>query len=435
MSTQEIVLKFIKCPSCKSLMPSTAVKCGMCGFELKVVEEEPSSESVRKGRLRQRTTSFAGDLISGEQHQSSEDTLKESPVRGSEKTDVSDKKSLETSESYVSPGKIKIIDGKPVSRISGLRFRVPDEVENKVESDPDYEPEDDDSFIDEEDDSSNEIYKQEGSRIREDESDDQHFPKKRKRKRKKKKRVVAESDSVSIHDPLSSSASFDMAKSKTETSNLSRDFESISRDSVSSRSDLKFESGQKSSESGVANIDIDVPLGENATHRSTRDLSHVRQVSSEERGPSEVPIQSSVVSHDISQAKVANVSSRNVPLGDRKMDQSVNSSSLIGWFVNYSTNPKGTSFEIRQGKQFIGRQALRSDDLVISDSAVSTPHCLLQADNSESVLLQDLMSEQGTFVKKGADSEYRQIEASIALQHGDRIRLGSYELVVCLIPR
>jgi hypothetical protein len=67
MSANEIELTFIRCPSCKNLMPSTAVKCGMCGFDLGG-GDDVSEEQQKKPRLRQKTFSARADELSGSDH-------------------------------------------------------------------------------------------------------------------------------------------------------------------------------------------------------------------------------------------------------------------------------------------------------------------------------------------------------------------------------
>ena len=106
---------------------------------------------------------------------------------------------------------------------------------------------------------------------------------------------------------------------------------------------------------------------------------------------------------------------------------------LVGWLVNFSQNEKGAGLEIRSGRFFIGNQRLRDGDIVISDSAVSTPHCLVQATRG-SFQVQDLMSEQGTFVKRRGTDSFVSVVNPIKLAHGDILRLGSYEVTVILIP-
>jgi hypothetical protein len=108
---------------------------------------------------------------------------------------------------------------------------------------------------------------------------------------------------------------------------------------------------------------------------------------------------------------------------------------LVGWLVNYDQDAKGVAGEIRSGKFFIGRQRLRKHDMVIGDSAISTPHCLMAASCSGGLVVQDLMSDQGTFIKKRGAGSFVKVQDSTKVEHGDCLRFGGYEVLVCLVPK
>jgi len=105
---------------------------------------------------------------------------------------------------------------------------------------------------------------------------------------------------------------------------------------------------------------------------------------------------------------------------------------LVGWLVSYSNNSNGFSIELRTGKFFVAKQKLREDDLIIPDSAISTPHCLIKVSKG-SLQVQDLMSENGTTVKKKGTNSYVPSDEVSAVEHGDKLKFGAYELSVCLV--
>jgi len=107
---------------------------------------------------------------------------------------------------------------------------------------------------------------------------------------------------------------------------------------------------------------------------------------------------------------------------------------LLGWLVNFDQDSRGIAAEIRAGKFFIGRQRLRKSDMVIPDSAISTPHCLVAASRGEGLKVQDLMSEHGTFIKRKGKESFVQVRDAVSVEHGDAIRFGGYEVLVCLVP-
>lgn len=105
---------------------------------------------------------------------------------------------------------------------------------------------------------------------------------------------------------------------------------------------------------------------------------------------------------------------------------------LFGWLVNYS-NPDGDATELREGKFFVTASSLKSSDLILEDSSVSTPHALCVVSTDTGFQVQDLMSDRGVFVRRrGADSYQREYEI-VSVEHGDWVRFGDVEFLVSLI--
>ncbi len=107
---------------------------------------------------------------------------------------------------------------------------------------------------------------------------------------------------------------------------------------------------------------------------------------------------------------------------------------LIGWMVNFAQDPTGVARELRTGQFFIGKQRLRNNDMVLSESTVSTPHALVKANFKDGIRMQDLMSEHGTFVKRAGQNGYNRHYEAITLQHGDWLKLGDHEVLISLLP-
>lgn len=105
---------------------------------------------------------------------------------------------------------------------------------------------------------------------------------------------------------------------------------------------------------------------------------------------------------------------------------------LVGWFVRWDGDAKGSSREIRSGRYFISGEQLRPTDLVIAEAGLSVPHCLMRAGNG-SLMIQDLMSESGTEIKR-ANGGFQSVDEACAVQHGDIVRFGDFEVMVCLLP-
>ena len=107
---------------------------------------------------------------------------------------------------------------------------------------------------------------------------------------------------------------------------------------------------------------------------------------------------------------------------------------LVGWLVSYDSNPNGESIEIRSGRCFIGRKRLRPSDIVVDDASISTPHCLVQSDAAQGISVQDLMSIEGTYVCRSQGRKYEEYADRVKVNHGDTIKVGSVEFLVCLVP-
>ncbi len=108
---------------------------------------------------------------------------------------------------------------------------------------------------------------------------------------------------------------------------------------------------------------------------------------------------------------------------------------LAGWLAVFANSPQGESIELRAGKFFVGRQKLRATDMIISDSSVSTPHCMITIGGAEGLVVQDLMSEQGTHIRRAGSDSYSPLLSPTAVHHGDWLRFGHYEVLVCLLPK
>ncbi len=105
---------------------------------------------------------------------------------------------------------------------------------------------------------------------------------------------------------------------------------------------------------------------------------------------------------------------------------------LSGWLVSYE-NRDGRAIELRAGRFFITGTSIRDSDLILEDQSMSTPHALVSITDSR-LLIQDLMSERGTFIRSQGDAQYRREESVIEVQHGDWIRFGDVEFLVVLVP-
>lgn len=105
---------------------------------------------------------------------------------------------------------------------------------------------------------------------------------------------------------------------------------------------------------------------------------------------------------------------------------------LFGWLVSY-LDPDGAAVELREGKFFVSSEKIRPGDLVIDDASVSSPHAMISVFIKNGLVVQDLMSERGVFVRRRGKAAYRREEEATRLEHGDWVRLGDVEFLVVLI--
>jgi hypothetical protein len=107
---------------------------------------------------------------------------------------------------------------------------------------------------------------------------------------------------------------------------------------------------------------------------------------------------------------------------------------LFGWLVSYAASG-GTAVELREGRFFVTQSGLKSTDLVIDHPSVSTPHALATVSVDVGFHLQDLMSNEGLFIRRrGTEDFIREVHATV-LEHGDWVRFGSVDFQVALISQ
>jgi pSer/pThr/pTyr-binding forkhead associated (FHA) protein len=106
---------------------------------------------------------------------------------------------------------------------------------------------------------------------------------------------------------------------------------------------------------------------------------------------------------------------------------------LFGWLVSFES-PDGRAIELREGKFFVTGSSIRGTDLVIEDASISTPHALMSVSADHGLLIQDLMSERGVFVRPGDRGQYKREDGVVELKHGDWVRFGDVEFLVTVVP-
>lgn len=106
---------------------------------------------------------------------------------------------------------------------------------------------------------------------------------------------------------------------------------------------------------------------------------------------------------------------------------------LFGWLVSFA-NPDGVASELREGKFFLTRSSLKASDMIIDNGSISTPHALINVSVKDGFQVQDLMSEQGVFVRRRGESNFERCDTT-TVNHGDSIRFGEVEYLLSVVAQ
>lgn len=105
---------------------------------------------------------------------------------------------------------------------------------------------------------------------------------------------------------------------------------------------------------------------------------------------------------------------------------------LFGWLVSYST-AEGVAFELREGRFFISGSTLKGNDFVIKDPSVSTPHAMVNVSRGGGFAIQDLMSDRGIFIRRKGQDTYQREDGIAKCLNGDWIRIGDVEYLLTVV--
>ena len=116
-------------------------------------------------------------------------------------------------------------------------------------------------------------------------------------------------------------------------------------------------------------------------------------------------------------------------------NNSRNGNKLIGWLVSYADDEKGAFHEIRIGRTFVSSRPLPDlKQLTLNNNSISTPHLVINANNKHKIMVQDIFSDQGSFLTRSNQQNENRISGPVEVSHGDWIRMGDKtRYQVCLI--
>ena len=488
MTTEETEITFIRCPSCRSLVPSVATRCRMCGHQFQKADgaaAQPVDDSREKrSRIRQRTISVTrgeGDQLNvsasppADFESASPDPAipfrdhyssgVEEPETPKAKPEVQSE-IVEERQTFSPPVETErpepLRSPRPLSGNSPISFRA-DKPERHVEK----HEEDEGDFDDENEEDT-------GSEVEEHDDGEDHQissapggseeprRKRRRRRRRKKKGPGAalgadlQPDSSGNHEAISHSdrppvLGFRPREEKprneghgSEVQTPRYDISNPTVDRVTERVPDRISGFRDQAADSVAArpevVQEDLAILAASNFDQEVELEPVSQSQVET-----IPADFEIADVEELQVKGAAMETPSHSAAHSGSHQNAGSASaghqaaagdgtLVGWLVSFGGDRRGSAIEIRSGRFFVGRQRLRSTDLILSDETVSTPHCLVNASPGEGLMVQDLMSERGTSVRKSGSPNFTNCGEPVKLQHGDWIRFGNFEVMVCLIP-
>ena len=108
---------------------------------------------------------------------------------------------------------------------------------------------------------------------------------------------------------------------------------------------------------------------------------------------------------------------------------------LIGWLISFGLDQGGFAYEIRSGRSLISSTSSNDKGmLTVVHKSVSSPHAALSASSEHKVLLQDIFSDCGPYIRKPKQDSEQRVTAPTEIQHGDWVRIGAEtRFQVCLI--
>ncbi len=423
MTTEETELTFVRCPNCRSLIPAIATRCRMCGaqFEKKADGETPAADPAASGkqsRVRQRTISATPDEVEQIKRDATSETPDAAfrlggPSRREEvrREDVvpADEVSFDepaAEESDMSTEDTFHSSAPAESADESIQFSEPAaEPEDDWTDDTDFGG-DDDSFEDEEEGDGPGAEGGAGAGA------PREGKRRRRRRRKKKNQGGADSQGTigGAGAPVNPGASQTRLQQPPQQAQQEQPRHEAPRHEAPRHETPRHEPPRQEASRQEAPRQ-EPPRQEPARREPEQRFNEPRQAAVQE------PRQAS-------------------PGSPGPSDQPIRGEgNLAGWLVTFADGPRGVSTELRAGRFFVGRQKLRGNDFIVADSSVSTPHCMITAGAQDGLAIQDLMSENGTFIRRAGSDSFTPVQGTGTAHHGDTIRFGHYEMLVCLLPK
>ena len=399
MSFDTSELTFIRCPSCRSLVPATSRRCRMCGFLLSPGDQTEQVEMQERREQRETERREAG-------FEDSRPTpsFEQPPETASEDATSS----LETIPEE--QGEQALGDANPLG-------------DYLAEEPPSQQDEQRSEFESDSDDGGS--LQQEVFDLEETVEEKEETPP-----------VAEQTQDENVLQ--SSAASDDTPKSEQKRPGVFR-VGRERRGGLTARiaqKDKEKEEEQVDQPLQTENLQSDVQKEEGAERVTTQEVSRKNddvQTGLEEKGKmNSLPDTATEDKKVTPREHVNGVASSHSGQGSIAVRNTPHPGRIFGWFVSYD-DPNGVSYVIREGKFFLSGSIIREPDFAVEHPSISTPHAMI-AVNARGFFIQDLMSAHGVFTRRADESEWTREEEVFEVFHGDRVKFGEVEYLVCLVP-
>jgi len=396
MTTDSTELTFVRCPSCRSLVPAVSTRCRMCGAALDPSQRSEDSvfDQRKSGRVRQRTLSQPESDLSSAADQIRDEIVQEAP-----------------------PG-----ESKPV--VHGIEAAGPSESEVDSDADPLS------AYIEE-----IAVEENSGPADLAPPAVAEHGP------AVEQGRQVVEASAYAPEAPVNGPSGSRDLTDGAQTMTGKREENDRQHTGREAETVAPVSSPGHGSEGTEQKARVIIETGGRRAGKGGLSFGKPRE---ESRGP-ETTASGSSASHagqPAQQSREGRFSreSRDTSQKPQKIsppprrEEGVHGK-LCGWLVNYA-DPKGVAVELREGRFFMTRSSLKNSDLVVDDESVSTPHALICVSGpGETVRVQDLLSDRGVFMRRRNSDNFQRISDAVNLEHGDWVRFGEVEYLLCLVAR
>lgn len=441
MASETNELTFVRCPTCRSLVPASAARCRICNAALAAESSnDTNAESVKPARERHRTVSARPDEV---------EQMTAGVANQGDDRSASDSAGVHEGDDAFDPLGA-FLDELDAEEPSSNRST---ELDESVDDDLDGESEFDEVILDSEDDLDLEEISPDviedvsadfdsdldGQELNRASPPEVEPPASAPQQRETKPTSIpSRSEKQSPRDAMGEQKRFDREQQKLAPRGVKPRF--------GGKSKSKEHAHQSASQDNVRKQRAKNDSHGSTDRRTPPSPSSVMQKGNEKRfddrsrsNPSTERVESPRSLAPSVKNTVGGKGSvpQNEPIHQEQRTETqgrakIRNGRLFGWLISYE-NRDGRAIELRSGRFFITGTSIRDSDLILEDQSMSTPHALVSI-TERGLLIQDLMSERGTFVRSEGDAQYRREEAVIEVKHGDWIRFGDVEFLVALVP-